>query len=471
MAVGRYVPSPTGTLHVGNLRTAHGGVALRPLRRQPVRPAGRRPRPRRRPGRARGGAARRSGRHRHRLGSTRRRGPRRAGPPTRRRSPVWWTRDGPTSAGAPAARSGRRWPRRTDPPAPTPGPAAGWARPSWRRGRASGRPAALRLDAGGEVVTVADRMHGEVRLAVDDVVLRRNDGIPAYNLAVVVDDAFQGVEEVVRGDDLLESTTPTGAARDTARPARARLRPRPPRARARRRPSRQAARSGHPRRSGRHRAFRSRRSGRGWRSASAWRRPGEAVTWPAARALRSRPAAAGALECGGGRRCRRGRLRWCCSPPSRPRRRRRRSRPASTIAPADDRLLRGVRGHHRRAAHRCRYRRTRPRCPRGRGRGHRRAARLARGWCARPVATGGREELAAEYEAAFAIWARYGYDLARVEAEATPEEQAALDAFLAPPQGPGEVDPLTTLEDAYFERCTAAVTLPADLLTTTSTSP
>lgn len=40
---------------------------------------------------------------------------------------------------------------------------------------------------------------------VDDVVLRRGDGMWAYNLAVVVDDAAQGVDQVVRGEDLLSS--------------------------------------------------------------------------------------------------------------------------------------------------------------------------------------------------------------------------------------------------------------------------
>jgi glutamyl-tRNA synthetase len=71
---------------------------------------------------------------------------------------------------------------------------------------AAGRRPALRLDARGAVVTVTDRLHGDLTLAVDDIVLRRNDGICAYNLAVVVDDDAMGVEEVVRGDDLLDST-------------------------------------------------------------------------------------------------------------------------------------------------------------------------------------------------------------------------------------------------------------------------
>jgi glutamyl-tRNA synthetase len=71
---------------------------------------------------------------------------------------------------------------------------------------ASGRPPALRLRTEGEVVGFTDRIAGPVEAVVDDVVLRRNDGVPAYNLAVVIDDADQGVEEVVRGDDLLLST-------------------------------------------------------------------------------------------------------------------------------------------------------------------------------------------------------------------------------------------------------------------------
>jgi glutamyl-tRNA synthetase len=70
----------------------------------------------------------------------------------------------------------------------------------------SGRPAARRVRADGAQVTVEDRLRGPVSAVVDDFVLRRTDGDWAYNLAVVVDDHAQEVREVVRGADLLETT-------------------------------------------------------------------------------------------------------------------------------------------------------------------------------------------------------------------------------------------------------------------------
>ena len=70
----------------------------------------------------------------------------------------------------------------------------------------SGRRPALRLRSDGRVVSFDDGFAGRQSGRVDDVVLQRNDGVPAYNLAVVVDDAAQGVTDVVRGDDLLPTT-------------------------------------------------------------------------------------------------------------------------------------------------------------------------------------------------------------------------------------------------------------------------
>jgi glutamyl-tRNA synthetase len=72
--------------------------------------------------------------------------------------------------------------------------------------RESGRKAALRLMTDGRDESFDDRFRGPHSGQVDDLVLQRNDGVPAYNLAVVIDDAAQGVTEVVRGDDLVAST-------------------------------------------------------------------------------------------------------------------------------------------------------------------------------------------------------------------------------------------------------------------------
>jgi glutamyl-Q tRNA(Asp) synthetase len=66
----------------------------------------------------------------------------------------------------------------------------------------------FRIDEG-ETTVFDDRLQGPVALAMGklgDVIVRRRDGVFAYQLAVVVDDALQGVTDVVRGADLLEST-------------------------------------------------------------------------------------------------------------------------------------------------------------------------------------------------------------------------------------------------------------------------
>jgi glutamyl-tRNA synthetase len=75
-----------------------------------------------------------------------------------------------------------------------------------RRKRGGGRPPALRVRAEGARIAFTDRLQGPQEGVVDDFVVVRNDGAPAYNLAVVIDDAWQSVGEVVRGDDLLDST-------------------------------------------------------------------------------------------------------------------------------------------------------------------------------------------------------------------------------------------------------------------------
>jgi glutamyl-tRNA synthetase len=72
------------------------------------------------------------------------------------------------------------------------------------------RPHAWRLRVGRETVSYDDGLRGAVTLNLHDIggdfVVWKSAGTPAYQLAVVVDDAAQGVTEVIRGDDLVPST-------------------------------------------------------------------------------------------------------------------------------------------------------------------------------------------------------------------------------------------------------------------------
>jgi glutamyl-tRNA synthetase len=79
-----------------------------------------------------------------------------------------------------------------------------------QRRRAGGRPPALRFQMAAGVLRFQDGLYGlveqDVARATGDVVVRRADGVPAYQLAVVVDDALMAITDVVRGADLLFST-------------------------------------------------------------------------------------------------------------------------------------------------------------------------------------------------------------------------------------------------------------------------
>jgi glutamyl-Q tRNA(Asp) synthetase len=77
-------------------------------------------------------------------------------------------------------------------------------------GHAVDGPGALRVRTDGAVIEFHDRLQGHQRQALEceagDFVVRRADGLWAYQLAVVVDDAAQGITDIVRGSDLLDST-------------------------------------------------------------------------------------------------------------------------------------------------------------------------------------------------------------------------------------------------------------------------
>lgn len=77
------------------------------------------------------------------------------------------------------------------------------------RARAAGRTPSVRFRGQSARQPFRDALHGDcdpLPAGIDDFVIRRADGIAAYHLAVVVDDAAMGIEQVVRGDDLLSST-------------------------------------------------------------------------------------------------------------------------------------------------------------------------------------------------------------------------------------------------------------------------
>jgi glutamyl-tRNA synthetase len=90
-----------------------------------------------------------------------------------------------------------------------PGTCAGLSAAEARRRSAVRRPS-WRFRAAPGPIGFEDGVHGrcevDVAAEVGDFVVARADGVPAYQLAVVVDDAAMAVTDVVRGDDLLSST-------------------------------------------------------------------------------------------------------------------------------------------------------------------------------------------------------------------------------------------------------------------------
>ena len=96
-----------------------------------------------------------------------------------------------------------------------------------RQGPTKPGPTALRFRVSDAPVAFEDLFFGRQEFetrALGDFVVERRDGIASYQLAVVVDDAWQGVTRVVRGADLIASTPWQMELQDGARLAAAYLR-------------------------------------------------------------------------------------------------------------------------------------------------------------------------------------------------------------------------------------------------------
>jgi glutamyl-tRNA synthetase len=90
--------------------------------------------------------------------------------------------------------------------APYPGTCARMSRTAARERIDAGDAHCLRIRADGVRVGFDDTLLGRVEVEVDDFIVRRRDGVPAYNLASPLDESDMEIEEVVRGADLAPTT-------------------------------------------------------------------------------------------------------------------------------------------------------------------------------------------------------------------------------------------------------------------------
>src|SRR5690606_25954166 len=87
-----------------------------------------------------------------------------------------------------------------------PGTCAGLSTSEAQRRVRSGESHCIRARAGGATIAYSDRILGRIEGVIDHFVVVRRDGVPAYNLASIVDDSDFAFQEIVRGADLAPTT-------------------------------------------------------------------------------------------------------------------------------------------------------------------------------------------------------------------------------------------------------------------------